>query len=74
MILVKVSGVSFLEKKRSKRLSGWTKMFWIFFQNMSEETGIPYQTLINMSLRKFAVEETELIIKVPKKRKKNQSA
>ncbi len=38
-----------------------------FFQNMARETGIPYQTLINMSLRKFAIEETELVIQVPRK-------
>ena len=39
-----------------------------FFQEMSRETGIPYQTLINMSLRKFSIEECELVIKWTKKK------
>jgi uncharacterized protein (DUF4415 family) len=39
-----------------------------FFQKMSVESGIPYQTLINMSLRKFSNEESELVISVPKKK------
>jgi uncharacterized protein (DUF4415 family) len=39
-----------------------------FFQKMSVESGIPYQTRINMSLRKFSNEESELVISVPKKK------
>lgn len=41
-----------------------------FFLEMSEDVGIPYQTLINMSLRKFAVEDAELKIVSPRKKKK----
>jgi uncharacterized protein (DUF4415 family) len=40
-----------------------------FFLEMSEDVGIPYQTLINMSLRKFAVEDAELNIVSPRKKK-----
>ena len=39
------------------------------FQRLAERTGIPYQTLINMSLRKFANEETELVIKLDRREK-----
>ena len=34
-----------------------------YFQKMSLQSGIPYQTLINLSLKKFAAEEAELVIK-----------
>lgn len=40
-----------------------------FFQDLSVAVGIPYQTLINLSLRKFAVEDSELKIKLPSKRR-----
>lgn len=33
-----------------------------YFNNVAKRTGIPYQTLINMCLRKFANEESELVI------------
>jgi len=33
-----------------------------FFQNMARTAGIPYQTLINLSLRKFAVEDGEIVL------------
>ena len=39
-----------------------------FFQALSASVGIPYQTLINLSLRKFATEDSELRIKIPSKR------
>lgn len=39
-----------------------------FFMEKSEDMGIPYH-LINMSLRKFAVEDAELKIVSPRKRK-----
>ena len=35
-----------------------------FFNIISKKTGIPYQTLINMSLRKFANEESKLVIEL----------
>ncbi len=40
-----------------------------FFINMSKSVDIPYQTLINLTLRKFAIEDTELTIKVPDKKR-----
>ena len=39
-----------------------------YFNQVSKKTGIPYQTLINMSLRKFANEETELVIHLDDKK------
>ncbi len=39
-----------------------------FFMKMSQDVDIPYQTLINLTLRKFAVEDSELTIKVPTRR------
>ncbi|OGQ08067.1 MAG: hypothetical protein A3G32_07930 [Deltaproteobacteria bacterium RIFCSPLOWO2_12_FULL_40_28] len=33
-----------------------------FYQKMARENGIPYQTLINLSLRKFLAEEAQIII------------
>ena len=40
----------------------------VFFQELSAAVGIPYQTLINLSLRKFAVEDSEIKITMPSKR------
>lgn len=34
-----------------------------FYQKMALENGIPYQTLINLTLKKFAAEEGEIVIK-----------
>ena len=34
-----------------------------FFQKMAEHNGIPYQTLINLTLKKFAAEEGQITIK-----------
>lgn len=34
-----------------------------FYQNMALENGIPYQTLINLTLKKFAAEKGEIIIR-----------
>lgn len=34
-----------------------------YYQKMALENGIPYQTLINLTLRKFAAEEGEIIIR-----------
>ena len=34
-----------------------------YYQKMSRQSGIPYQTLINLTLKKFAAEEAELVIK-----------
>lgn len=34
-----------------------------YYQRMAEQNGIPYQTLINLTLKKFAAEEDEIIIK-----------
>lgn len=34
-----------------------------YYQRMANENGIPYQTLINLTLKKFAAEEDEIIIK-----------
>lgn len=33
-----------------------------YFQTMAMKARIPYQTLINLTLRKFAVEDGELVI------------
>lgn len=35
-----------------------------YFNRMAKKTGIPYQTLMNMCLRKFANEESELVIRL----------
>ncbi len=34
-----------------------------FYQRLALENGIPYQTLINLTLKKFAAEEGEIVIK-----------
>lgn len=34
-----------------------------FYQKMALENGIPYQTLINLTLRKFAAEEGEIVLR-----------
>ena len=34
-----------------------------FYQKLAEENGIPYQTLINLTLKKFAAEDGEITIK-----------
>jgi len=34
-----------------------------YYQEMAKANNIPYQTLINLTLRKFAVEKGELVIK-----------
>ena len=39
-----------------------------YFYQAAEKTGIPYQTLVNMCLRKFANEESELVIKLDDKK------
>lgn len=33
-----------------------------YFQTLAQKSGIPYQTLINLALRKFAAEEDRIII------------
>ncbi|HBF13845.1 MAG TPA: hypothetical protein DDW49_10765 [Deltaproteobacteria bacterium] len=33
-----------------------------FYQKMSKRCGIPYQTLINLTLKKFAAEDGQLVI------------
>jgi len=38
-----------------------------FYQELAKREGIPYQTLINLTLRKFAGEEGELVISAKKK-------
>ena len=38
-----------------------------FYMNLAKREGIPYQTLINLTLRKFAGEGGELIISAHKK-------
>jgi len=35
-----------------------------YYQKMSRKSGIPYQTLINLTLKKFAAEESELVIRL----------
>ncbi len=37
------------------------------YQKMSQESGIPYQTLINLTLRKFTAESGEIVIRVSRK-------
>ena len=39
-----------------------------YFNRMAKKTGIPYQTLINMCLRKFANEESKLVIQLDDKK------
>lgn len=34
-----------------------------FYQRMAKTNGIPYQTLINLTLRKFAAEEGEIVLR-----------
>lgn len=34
-----------------------------FYERLSRRSGIPYQTLINLTLRKFAAEEGSLVIR-----------
>jgi len=34
-----------------------------FYQKMSKKSGIPYQTLINLTLRKFMAEKEQLVLK-----------
>lgn len=38
-----------------------------FYQELAEKEGIPYQTLMNLTLRKFAGEGGELVISAKKK-------
>ncbi|MEK7790463.1 MAG: BrnA antitoxin family protein [Deltaproteobacteria bacterium] len=38
-----------------------------FYKELAEKEGIPYQTLINLTLRKFAGEGGELVIATKKK-------
>lgn len=33
-----------------------------YYQKLAQKTGIPYQTLINLTLKKFAAEDGEIII------------
>ena len=33
------------------------------FEKLAKKSGIPYQTLINLTLRKFAAEEGEIVIR-----------
>lgn len=33
-----------------------------YYQKMAQENGIPYQTLINLTLKKFAAEGGEIVI------------
>jgi uncharacterized protein (DUF4415 family) len=40
-----------------------------YFTDLSHSVGIPYQTLINLTLRKFAIEDGELVIKPVAKKK-----
>lgn len=34
-----------------------------FYQRLAHTSGVPYQTLINLTLRKFATEEGSLVIR-----------
>lgn len=34
-----------------------------FYQKLARQNGIPYQTLINLTLKKFAAEGSELVIR-----------
>jgi uncharacterized protein (DUF4415 family) len=34
-----------------------------YYQKLSKKNGIPYQTLINLTLKKFAAESGEIVIK-----------
>ncbi len=45
-----------------------------FFESMAEDAGIPYQTLINLTLRKFANEDGKIILKATGSPKKSKRA
>ena len=55
--------------KKVQETLRWDEDIVEYFQRLAERTGIPYQTLINMSLRKFANEKTELIIRLDRPNK-----
>lgn len=56
-----IRGKFFREKKVQKTLR-LDKDILKFYINLSKKEGIPYQTLINLTLRKFAVEGGVLTI------------
>ncbi len=33
-----------------------------YYQKLADKTGVPYQTLINLTLKKFAAEDGEIVI------------
>lgn len=35
-----------------------------YYQKLAKANGIPYQTLINLSLRKFVAEDSAIVIKI----------
>ncbi len=45
-----------------------------FFETMADDTGISYQTLINLTLRKFAKQDGKIILKATGSPKKSKRA
>ena len=55
-------GKFFRENKIQKTLR-LDKEILDFYQKLSKKSGIPYQTLINLTLRKFIAEKGQLVLK-----------
>ena len=53
----------FLRKNKVQRTLRIDADILKFFEDMAEEAGIPYQTLINLTLRKFANDDGEIILR-----------
>lgn len=58
----------FYRPKKVQRTIRLDKDIWEYFEEMAASEGIPYQTLINLALRKFAVEEEALVLRSPRKK------
>lgn len=58
---------TFYRKKKIQKTLRLDADVLAFYKKLAEKEGIPYQTLINLTLRKFAGEGGELIITTKKK-------
>lgn len=57
----------FYRKKKIQKTLRIDADILAFYKELAEKEGIPYQTLINLTLRKFAGEGGELIITTKRK-------
>lgn len=57
-----VRGKFYRPKKVQKTLR-LDKAVLDFYQHMAQENGIPYQTLINLTLKKFAAERDSIVLR-----------